>query len=267
MIKVLVPVDFSETSEKALAYACQIFNSSPLEVTVLHIFGTHSTALMMKSIDGLLIKDAKEKLKTLLEKIKKTSPHVQFKTQLVKSYAVQAIVSYGNSDAFDLIVMGTNGASGLKEVFLGSIAGGVISKTKAPVVVVPSKYNLNRPLNIIFALNNIKLLEKTNLSALSLISKLNDSTTTALHVALGTTDEFHLDELRYGDLNLKVKNIQGSGNINKDINTYLTENNADLLCLIRSKKDLLTRIFDDSVTLKQTFSSSIPILVLHEEEV
>lgn len=266
MIKVLVPVDFSDTSEKALAYACHMFGSLPLEVTVLHVYGTHSTALMMKSIDNVLIKDANDNLKNLLEKIKKTAPQVQFKTQLVKSYAVQTVVSYGNSGAFNLIVMGTKGASGLKEVFLGSIAGGVITKTKAPVIVVPSNYGLNRPQHIVFALNDVRLLEKTNLDALRLISKSNDSSVVALHVAIDTEDEFHTDEIQHGDLNFKVQNIQGSGNTNEDINDYLTENNADLLCLIRSKKDFLNRIFNDSVTLKQTFNSNIPLLVLHEEE-
>jgi nucleotide-binding universal stress UspA family protein len=266
MIKILVPVDFSETSEKALAYACQIFGSTPIEVTILHVYGTHSTALLMKSIDNILIKDANENLKTLLEKTGKTAPHVQYKTQLVKGYAVQTIISYGNSRAYNLIVMGTKGASGLKEVFLGSIAGGVITKTKAPVIVVPHDYNLTRPRRTIFALNNLSLLERTNLDALNLITKSNDGSVIALHVAMDAEDEIHSDQIKHGDLNFKVKNIQGSGNTSDDINAYLDKYNADLLCLIRSKKNLLARIFNDSVTLEQTFNSHIPLLILHEEE-
>lgn len=266
MIKVLVPVDFSKTSEKALAYSCQMFGSSQIEVTVLHIFGTHSTALVMKNIDNVLIKDAKQEMKNLLDKMKPSSPHVEFKTQLVKSYAVQTIVNYGNSGNYDLIVMGTKGASGLKEVFLGSIAGGVITKTKAPVIVVPSDYDLERPKRIIFALNNTRIFEETNLEVLHLISSANDSSSIALHVAKSVEDELYSDEIEHGPLTFKVKNIQGTGHINEDINSYLDENEADLLCLIRSKKDLLTRIFNDSVTLKQTFSSSLPLLILQEKE-
>ncbi len=266
MIKILVPVDFSETSEKALSYACQMFGSSPIEVTLLHIFGTHSTALMMKSIDSVLIKDAKEQLATLLDKIKKTAPHVAFKTKIVKSYAVQTIVNYGDSESFDFIVMGTKGAGGLKEVFIGSIAGGVITKTQAPVIVVPSDAKLSRPKHIVFALNDAKLFEKTNLNALRLITMSNESSVTALNVAERKEDEFVSDEIEQSDLKFEVKNIQGSGDINADIHSYLDENKADLLCLIRSKKDFITRIFNNSVTLKQTFSSSIPLLILHENE-
>ena len=221
----------------------------------------------MKNIDRILIKDAKEKLKHLLDEIKKISPHVEFKTQLVKSYAVQTIVNYGNSGNYDLIVMGTKGASGLKEVFLGSIAGGVITKTKAPVIVVPSDYEFNSPEQIVFAINDTKIFEKTDLDVLRLIVKSNASTATALHVAQSVEDELRSDEIEYGNINFKVKNIEGSGHINEDIKMYLNENKADLLCLVRSKKDLLSRIFQDSVTLKQTFSSSVPLLIFHEKEV
>jgi nucleotide-binding universal stress UspA family protein len=266
MIKVLVPVDFSKTSEKALAYACQMFGSSQIEVTVLHIFGTHSTALVMKNIDSILVKDAKQEMKNLLDRIKPSASHVEFKTQIVKNYAVKTIVNYGNSDNYDLIVMGTKGASGLKEVFLGSIAGGVITKTNAPVIVVPSEYELVPPKQIVFALNDTEILKNTNVEVLNTISSVNDSSVIALHVAKGTEDEVSSDKINYGGLTFKVENIQGSGHINEDINSYLSENHSDLLCLIRSKKDLFTRVFNDSVTLKQTFSSSLPLLILHEKE-
>lgn len=266
MIKILVPVDFSKTSEKALAYACQMFGSSQIEVTVLHIFGTHSTALMMKNIDNILRKDAREDMSKLLDRIKPSSSHVKFKTEFIKSYAVQTIVNYGNSGTYDLIVMGTKGASGLKEVFIGSIAGGVITKTKAPVVVVPSDYELGQPKQIVLALNDSKIFEKTNVEVLHTILGANHSSVIALHVSKGEEDEFQSNKINHDGLTFKVKNIQGSGHINDDINAYLAKNKTDLLCLIRSKKDLFTRIFNDSITLKQTFSSSLPLLILHEKE-
>ncbi|MBT8270429.1 MAG: universal stress protein, partial [Bacteroidia bacterium] len=49
MLRILVPVDFSDTSKNALRYAAHLFEGSKLEITVLHIFGAKSTALMMKS--------------------------------------------------------------------------------------------------------------------------------------------------------------------------------------------------------------------------
>lgn len=265
MIKVLVPVDFSETSEKAVAYACQMFKSSQIEVTILHIFGTHSTALLMKNLDDLLLKDAKKNVSAIVEEYSEISPHVSFKTLLVKNYAIPTIVNYGNSENFDIIVMGTKGATGLKEVFLGSITGGVISKTKAPVIVVPTDYRLSYPKRITFAVTDKKLFQKSNLDALSLIVKSNDSNVTVLHVSVNENDVFASDDITHAELNFTVENIKGSGDTNKDINSYVNKNKADLLCLIRSKKGFLTRMLKDSVTLKQTFNSSIPLLIFQEE--
>ena len=53
MIKILVPIDFSDTSVNALQYAIDLFKDSMLEVTLIHVYGAQSTALMMKSIDDM----------------------------------------------------------------------------------------------------------------------------------------------------------------------------------------------------------------------
>lgn len=263
MNKVLIPVDFSKTSENALVYSCRLFDKSPLEITLVNIFGTSSTALMMKSIDSILIKEAKESLNNLIEKYKKLFPDVQFKSQLYKNYAVQTIVTLGDSGDYDLIVMGTKGATGLKEVFLGSVAGGVISKTKAPVIVVPDEFQFTKLENIIFTINDTKILDHTNLEVFEFISNVHQSKIIALHFDQNTADYTNYTK-KIKNLNFDIVTFQGTGNVNNDINSFLNKNNADMLCLIKSKKDFMARLFDDSVTLKQTFSTAIPLLILHE---
>lgn len=264
MKKILVPVDFSETSENALFFACSLFGTSAVEITLLHIYGTQSTALIMKSIDGVLIKDAKQKLHALVEKVKEKIPEVQLKTRLAKNYPVQSIVSLGDNDNYDFIIMGTKGASGLKEVFLGSVAGGVIAKSKVPVIVIPSTYAYRNIDTIVFALNNVQLLKSISLEPLLQLKKVNNSKINILHVADHQSSEINKSLKEIKDLDATVVYTSSTGNINKDINDYLITHGAELLCLIRSKKDLIDRIFSDSVTLKQTFNSPLPLLVLHE---
>ncbi|MBV7270633.1 universal stress protein [Winogradskyella luteola] len=262
MKKILVPVDFSETSENALLFACSLFGSSAVEITLLHIYGTQSTALLMKSIDGFLIKDAKEKLNALVEKVKDYKVHL--KIQLAKNYPVQSIVTLGKNENYDYIIMGTKGASGLKEVFLGSVAGGVIAKTKIPVIVIPTAYTNKHINTIVFAVNDIELLKSVNLEPLHQLAKINNSRIEILQVAEKQSLELSEALKEVKSLDAKVSHIYGSGNINKDINDYLIKNNARLLCLIRGKKDYIDRLFSDSVTLKQTFNSPIPLIILHE---
>lgn len=264
MNKILVPVDFSETSLNALFYAIQLFGQSTGEITVLHTYGTSSSAFHMKNIDWILEKDAQREMEVLIEKVQKEESGIVLKTKIVKGNAVSAIASLGNSGAYGFIVMGTKGASGLKEVFIGSVAGGVISKTQAPVLVIPENYRY-RPLNeITFAVSGIPFSNASVVEPLRKLAKMHSFKVNVLHVAEGKKP--YIEDLLSSieDLNPLLTYAFGVGNINQRLNDYLTENNPGLLCLVRSKKNFFSQLFKESVTLKQTFSSPVPLLILHD---
>ncbi len=52
------------------------------------------------------------------------------------SSIVKTLLSYANSNKIDLIVVGSRGQSGIKEMFLGSISNGIVHKAKQPVLIV-----------------------------------------------------------------------------------------------------------------------------------
>jgi nucleotide-binding universal stress UspA family protein len=263
MNKILVPVDFSDNSLNALSYAIKLFGRSELEITVLHTYEMSSNAFHMKSMDRILEEDAQREMESLIKKVQADEPGTILKSKILNSHAVSAITSLGNSGAYDFIVMGTKGASGLKEVFIGSVAGGVISKTKAPVVVVPDNY-LYRPVNeIVFAVGGIPLSSASVVEPLRKLALLHSCKINVLHVAEGKKLELEDVLSSIEDLAPSVTYAFGDGNINQSLNDYLMKNDTGLLCLVRSKKDFFSRLFDESVTLKQTFSSPIPLLVLH----
>ena len=262
MNKILVPVDFSHTSLNALSYAIKLFGDSKLEIVVLHTYEMSSNAFQLKSIDRILEEDAQRDMEALIKKINDEEPGIILKPKIIKGKAVTTITSLGNSGAYDFIVMGTKGASGLKEVFIGSVAGGVISRTKAPVIVVPGNYHY-RPLNeILFAIRGLPLSSASVVEPLRKLAVLHSSKINVLHVAEG-------EKLDIGDIISTIKDLNpsityafGSGNVNQRINDYLAKEDAGLLCLVRNKKGLFSLIFGESVTLKQTFNSSIPLLIL-----
>ncbi|WP_303315769.1 universal stress protein [Flavivirga abyssicola] len=268
MNKILVPVDFSETSLNALSYAIQLFGSSPIEITVLHIYGAKSNAaLLMKSIDSILEKDARSEMDELIQKVRKEHPDITLSSKIIKNYAISAIASLGDSGNYDFIVMGTKGVSGLKEVFIGSIAGGVISKTTAPVIVVPAAYSFH-PLNeIVFALGKNPFFSTTVVDPLRKIATMHQSKIKVLHIADKKTPDMQeatniLSTIK--DLNPSMTYRFGTGNTNQDLNDYLMKHQSGLLCLVRSKKGFFDRILNESVTLKQTFNSPVPLLILHD---
>ncbi|WP_299526851.1 universal stress protein [Winogradskyella sp.] len=263
MYKILVPVDFSNTSKNALKYATSLFRGIELEITILHIYGAQSTALMMKSIDSILIKEAENQMSALVKEMEAEAPSVSFKTKLAKNYAISTISELGNSGIYDFIVMGTKGVSGLKEVFMGSVAGGVVSKTSAPVIVVPLDYNFKDLKQVVFAVGDNALSETSTLPLRKVLT-LHKSQLEVLHISENSSPDFEVILSPIKDLNPKLTHKDGNGDLNQQLNVHVQNQDTDLLCLVRTKKDFFDRLFSGSVTLKQTFNSPIPILITHD---
>jgi nucleotide-binding universal stress UspA family protein len=264
MTKILVPVDYSDTSFNALRYATKLFAGTETEITLLNTYKMASSSFRMKSIDSYLKEDAEQGMDALVEKIKKEmEPGIVLKTKILNSNAISAITSLGNKGEYDFVVMGTKGASGMKEVFIGSVAGGVIAKTKAPVLVVPDNYEY-RPLSeIVFAISGIPFSDTSVADPLRKLVEIHSTKINVLHIAEDENPKLKEVVSTISDLNPSINYDFGSGDINVRLSEYLIKEDADLLCLLRSKKDFFTRIFEKSVTMKQTFSSPIPLLVLH----
>jgi len=264
MIKILVPLDFSTTSSDALLYAIQFFQAAPLEITAIHVYSTNPTSMALKNIDAIIERDTRRTLDKLIEKVHQDYPEVTLKHKVLKDHVVSAITSLGDSGDYDFIVMGTQGASGLKEVFLGSVAGGVISKTSAPVIVVPAGCGFQPPDEIVLALSDTPLSTAKVADPLRKIASLHQSKIKVLHIEDKKLHEIEKALTDIEDLNPSADYAFGTGDTNKDLNDYLMKNDSKLLCLIRGEKGFLVRLLKQSVTLKQTFESPVPLLILHD---
>lgn len=264
MNKILVPVDFSVTSSNALRYAIQLFGSTSLEITLLHAFSLNPTTMSMKNIDHIILEDSKQIMAGLLEKFKKEFPNVIYKTKILNDHAVSCISSLGNSGEYNFIVMGTKGASGIKEVFLGSVAGGVISKTSAPVIVVPDAHIFHHLDEVILALSDTPLSGSNVIDPLRNLAKLQQSKVKVLHISEQNTDTIEQSLRTIKDLNPSLEYAFGTGDTNRDLHDYISMHKARLLCLVRGHKGFFNRLFKESVTLKQTFESPVPLLILHD---
>ena len=143
MKKILVPTDFSEVSFHAAEFAMQLAKRSNAELIVLHsayfhYFNEFSYGVTVNPkpfIDELeKVIDAK-----LLKFQKRLGNSVVVRTQISSLNLMDAIKETEDSEGIDLIVVGTHGASGLKETFVGSNTEKIVRKTDCPVIAVPSQ--------------------------------------------------------------------------------------------------------------------------------
>ncbi|SDH24079.1 universal stress protein [Winogradskyella thalassocola] len=154
MNKIIVPVDFSEHSEFALEAAAGLAHKFGSELIVLHMLEL-SNAIITSASEALnqeaifYLKLAEQKFETFLDK-----PYLEGLTvnPIVKHFKVWSEVNdVAIEHNANLIVMGSQGASGIKEVLIGSNTQKVVRYSDIPVLVIKHNPILMDFENAVFA--------------------------------------------------------------------------------------------------------------------
>ncbi|MGV7107233.1 universal stress protein [Flavobacterium sp. U410] len=140
MKRILVPTDFSQHAEYALKVAAQIAQKNNGEIFLIHMLelptsGNDAISTSHEIPELMLFKNAAEaKLDALMDapylKDTKISKIMQFEM------AFTGIVKNAEIHNADLIVMGSHGASGFQEMFIGSNAEKVVRNSTTPVLII-----------------------------------------------------------------------------------------------------------------------------------
>lgn len=143
MKKILVPTDFSEVAGKALRCAIHVAHKANAEIIMLnvmdfpgHLLDSSPYNQYVHSLNSFiddLRKESKEGLKKQISNIK---TDVNIRTFSEAGVPKDLIVQYVEEHNIDMIVMGTNGASGLKEILVGSVTEKVLRHASCPVLTV-----------------------------------------------------------------------------------------------------------------------------------
>lgn len=154
MKKILVPVDFSKYSEYAMEVAAGIAKEQNAEIIALHMMGL-SDAVVTKNESREVFEAmyymrlAETRFAELLDKDYLEGVKV---TDAVHNYKVfSEINDVAKEMNIDLIVMGSHGSSGLKEVFVGSNTEKVVRTSEIPVLVIKHRHEKFNPQLGIFA--------------------------------------------------------------------------------------------------------------------
>jgi nucleotide-binding universal stress UspA family protein len=156
MKKILVPCDFSDSAVQAFKFAVEIANQSNGEVLLLNVIELpvmHDTVLMpILSFEEAFLKDMKanadKNFTKMIEKWAKQGPKV---TSFIDYGPTAHIIRQFTDDKkIDLVVMGTKGATGLKEFFVGSNTEKIVRWSKVPVIAVKKSVKASSIRNIVF---------------------------------------------------------------------------------------------------------------------
>jgi len=142
--RILVPTDFSDTSDAALSYARTLADSLGASLHLVHVFddpyGDALVAEMNASVyESMRATEMTQARRRLLRRLPPADrKQFQASTAIVTGAPAEAIVDYAADRGMDLIVMGTHGRSGFAHLLLGSVAEQVVRTAKCPVLTVRS---------------------------------------------------------------------------------------------------------------------------------
>jgi nucleotide-binding universal stress UspA family protein len=138
--KILVPVDFSEHSAKALEMAVDLAKALGASIQLLHCYQIQPAGVspygivLPESFDRDLREAAGRQLAEWRDKV--TTQGVGAEASLSSMFPSLAIAETASEVGADLIVMGTRGLSGIKHVLLGSVAERTLRVAPCPVLTV-----------------------------------------------------------------------------------------------------------------------------------
>jgi nucleotide-binding universal stress UspA family protein len=275
MKKILIPCDFSETSDNAMNYAVELALKFSSDIILLHVtqFPVMNPDM---GLSAYTYQDAREdSLKALKELAAKITADKKI-TGTIQCYAEmgdtsEEVLKYSASMEIDLIVMGISGhGSNLMKSIIGSNAVTVSKRTEVPLLIVPPAAAFKKIRSIAYACDYKEDLH--NEAALSKVIEISNLFGASLHIIhivpennnirykeTFTDDymEHHLESSPHRTFLVTEKNAS-TGLLN-----FLKNNLVDLIIIEPKKHSLFHKVFYHSVTNEIAFNSPVPVLTIH----
>ena len=280
MKKIVVPTDFSTCADNAVDFAVQSASYLPIEVNLLHAFemkGNIYTDYMgvNKEFNRELLDEVYKKMEGLKKTIEETDGLI-VNTYVALTPLADAVSELIEEKGIDLVVMGTLGASGLKEKIWGSKTARIISKTKVPVIVIPHAYRWMKPEKILLATNRFEKdpailddlfemagLYKARVQVAVMTDEDDDKAETFLEHSRTTPLYENFLKKQYKEDTLTVTHLFGL-EFEETLQKHIKESNIDMLAMItyQNEKSIWDRLFNRSQTIRMSYHTTIPILAI-----
>jgi nucleotide-binding universal stress UspA family protein len=281
-MRVLLPTDFSENSWHAIRYAVYLFDNITCEFYVLHAHQSAPSGLVSTinkerdtrwhQITQDEVAQKLYKMVSHLKTIDKTAGH-SFEAILESDSLLNAIGRQIIDRDIDFICMGTQGASGLKEIFMGSNTVSVLKNINfCPLLAIPGSYDFTRLSQIAFATDYKHLYQKVELEPMISIATMWDAAIRVIHMQ----GEEGLAKESKEIQSLLRRLLEGVSHsfevldyhpmLSYRINEWNDGHKADLLSMINSRHGFFGRLLREPVIKKVAFTTHIPFLVLPEAD-
>jgi universal stress protein A len=144
--RILVPVDYSEGSGTALAYAATLAEELGASLDIVHVWDRPAyvpdsvlvgPAGEKRPLTELIRENADAEMKSFVARAKLPA-EIEVETRLLSGNPAARILEELALGKHELLVVGTHGRTGLRHMLLGSVAEKLVRLAPVPVLTVPS---------------------------------------------------------------------------------------------------------------------------------
>lgn len=275
MQKILFPTDFSSPADNAFIYALKIAKKLGAKIYTLHVYQRPdiSKVQLPDNLKEVYDNIEFEEFENYRDKI----PHlhkiaeandltgIPMANIMEEGEVEETILKVAKQEKIDLIVLGTKGASGLREIFIGSTAGEILENAHCMVLAVPEKALFDGVIDNIAITTEYK--EPEELVALNKVvdfAKLFDANVYCVNVDLAHTADLDRKMEKWQQKfsgNGKVQfRVLGGTDIQESLSQFINEEKIDILAMLTRRRNFFQELFHYSMVKKMAYHLSTPVM-------
>ncbi len=277
-MRVLLPTDFSKNAWHAIQYAVYLFETIPCHFYVLHAHQVSPSGLVSTinkerdtRLHEITLSEARQKLDKIIKRLTTINkvPGHKFEGLTESDTLLNAVGRNVIDKDIDFVFMGTQGASGMKEVFLGSNTVKVIRNVdNCPVMVVPEQFEFGLYKEILFATDYKHHYKKAELKPLLDLVRITMANLRVAHIHVEEKLDVEQQELRklleglLTGVSCKFEDLDYYPSVSARIREWSGETHTGMLAMINSQHGFFSGITREPVVKRIAFHTEVPFLVL-----
>lgn len=277
MKKILLPTDFSENAFNAIKYAVKLFKNEKCTFFLLNTYTPvlYDTNYLLYSpvsslsLDEVYKKNSLDGLQVVQKRILKEFPNELHYFKLISSFSLlnEEIKDQVQSKNIDLVIMGTQGATGAAQILFGTHTVHAIKRAICPLLAIPSGCDFENPENILFPTDYNINYTREHLKLLKHLVKENKSKIHILHVLFENSLDSSQEKAKktlaqyFEDVPHQFYSLE-KNSITDGIYEFQEEHKSDLLAMISNKHSFFENLLFRPVINEIGFRVKTPFLVI-----
>jgi nucleotide-binding universal stress UspA family protein len=276
MKKILLPTDFSENAWNSVQYALELFKNQKCVFYLLNTYTSmiynieyFETGIAQAGLIDAMKESSKNRLDKLLIKINDQFKNENHTFGKISSFntLVNEIEELHQGNVIDFIIMGTQGASGIKEVLFGSNTIHVIKNAKCPVLAIPNDFPFESPHEILFPSDYEIDFQDNHIQPIIDLTSSYNARVNIINASFGY-DLSEKQEQNRQKLEVYFKHTAhlfhsvSNQNVTQAITNFQLRARINLLVMINNKHSFFENLFFKSKINQIGFHLNIPFLVI-----